>query len=913
MATKYWYTPAGGDWYSGTWYVSQNNQLTASTLPVSGDQVQLFNGPVTLSAADFTTYGALSGLDIILAGSSSLSIASGTISATTTIELVYSNAPGVVNFAGTTHFGGMLYDHTGGVAMGLTIQAAGTLNLLSTSRMLALNAGTINVTGGTGAQLINAGTIKAGYALSATSFQIGVIDIATDLTNSGIITDTNFGTLSLLGQVTNTGTITNAGGTITFGGNLVNNGLVADNTGVMSIAGNVVGIGTIAIGVDQTLSIGGSVQYGETISFVSNVGTLVLNSPKDFGGTVLGMTGHDVIDLMGLANATVSISGNTVSILSGGAEVGRFYTTGLTGTLNTVSDNNGGTFLTLEQPGTAAAVVNTIVNGATGTGTKNWGAGGTIVTYSFNSASSWTTAEQQAFINGLGLWSAVANITFTPATSGTGQLIFTRGTDGQAYANATYNPATHIIQAETVSIDTNVGSWQNLSGIGPQDTTGFGGYGWSTVLHEIGHVLGLNHPGNYDETANLATQQTYFTDTHQYSVMSYFDAAQSGANWTSNGTAYNAETPMLFDIAAAQSIYGANTTTLAGHDIFGFNASASITGNAALNAVYNFSINTLPIVTIWDAGTNNTLDLSGTTTADVVNLNAGAFSSIDGLTDNLAIAYGTRIDTAIGGTGNDIFTLNADNDRIDGGGGTNTVVIAGSRANYALAFNNGTVTVTSQTGTIDTLLNIQTVRFNDAAVTVSCFVTGTRLQTEHGAVPVEALQLGDRLRTAAGALQPIIWIGRRTFDLTRHIDPDAVRPVRIAPHAFGPGLPTRHLLLSPDHAVFIDTVLIPARHLVNGTSITVSALEHFTYWHVELAQHDVILAENLPVESYLECGHRADFEGADVEDAHVEDAHVAGPNFTRNAMTIHPSFAAPCARMVSQGAVLEAVRVRLAG
>src|ERR1035438_10082473 len=105
---------------------------------------------------------------------------------------------------------------------------------------------------------------------------------------------------------------------------------------------------------------------------------------------------------------------------------------------------------------------------------------------------------------------------------------------------------------------------------------------------------------------------------------------------------------MLYDVSAVQQVYGADATLLDGGDTFGFNASAKITGDAALG-VYNFSTNAPPVVTIWDAGVNNTLDLSGFSTADYVDLQQGGFSNLDGLTDNLAIAEGARIDTAIGG------------------------------------------------------------------------------------------------------------------------------------------------------------------------------------------------------------------------------------------------------------------------
>jgi autotransporter passenger strand-loop-strand repeat protein len=146
---------------------------------------------------------------------------------------------------------------------------------------------------------------------------------------------------------------------------------------------------------------------------------------------------------------------------------------------------------------------------------------------------------------------------------------------------------------------------------------------------------------------------------------------------------------------------------------------------------------------------------------------------------------------------------------------------------------------------------------------VSCFARGTRIATVSGAVAVEALRIGDRVTTVSGEARPIIWIGRRSIDCRRHPTPETVSPVRLQAHAFGPGLPQRDLLLSPDHALYLDGVLIPVKYLINGDTVAQQDCRHVTYYHLELASHDVILAEGLPAETYLETGHRAAFSNGD--------------------------------------------------
>jgi collagen type I/II/III/V/XI/XXIV/XXVII alpha len=143
-----------------------------------------------------------------------------------------------------------------------------------------------------------------------------------------------------------------------------------------------------------------------------------------------------------------------------------------------------------------------------------------------------------------------------------------------------------------------------------------------------------------------------------------------------------------------------------------------------------------------------------------------------------------------------------------------------------------------------------------------CFRQGTRLLTARGAVAVEELRVGDLMATMLGGrLAPVRWIGHRLVRCARHPRPWDVWPVRIEPGAFGVGMPLRPLFLSPDHAVHVDGVLIPIRYLINGASVAQMPVADVTYWHVELADHDVLLAEGLPAESYLDTGNRGAFGG----------------------------------------------------
>lgn len=141
---------------------------------------------------------------------------------------------------------------------------------------------------------------------------------------------------------------------------------------------------------------------------------------------------------------------------------------------------------------------------------------------------------------------------------------------------------------------------------------------------------------------------------------------------------------------------------------------------------------------------------------------------------------------------------------------------------------------------------------------IRCFARGTQILTTSGEVAVEHLAIGAEIVTANGP-RPVKWIGRQTLkrnpSATWH---PRVLPVCVARGAIDECTPSCDVLLSQDHSLFIDGVLIPARHLVNGRSIrfdeSALALATLEYFHVELETHKVIYASGLPVESYLYAG-----------------------------------------------------------
>ena len=177
-----------------------------------------------------------------------------------------------------------------------------------------------------------------------------------------------------------------------------------------------------------------------------------------------------------------------------------------------------------------------------------------------------------------------------------------------------------------------------------------------------------------------------------------------------------------------------------------------------------------------------------------------------------------------------------------------------------------------------------------------CFVRGTRILTDIGEVPVEDLAPGMCAVTLGGASRLVVWVGSRSIDLRRHGTPQSATPIRIRRGAIANGVPSRDLLVSPDHALFLGQALIPARALVNGATVVPDAsFQRVDYFHVLLHDHAILLAESAPAESFADTGGRAGFSGGKV-------------------MVLHPAFtpaspaASDCAPRIETGPPLHDAR-----
>jgi len=197
--------------------------------------------------------------------------------------------------------------------------------------------------------------------------------------------------------------------------------------------------------------------------------------------------------------------------------------------------------------------------------------------------------------------------------------------------------------------------------------------------------------------------------------MSYFDAPATGGNHLGQFAA----APLLDDIAAIQRLYGANMTTRTGDSVYGFNSNTGRIWYTATSA-------TTPVIfAVWDAGGIDTLDFSGYTQAGQIDLRQGAFSSVGGMTYNVAIAQGVTIENAVGGVGDDTLTGNDANNRLTGGAGLDTMIGGLGNDRYDVDNIGDVVTELAGGGTADVI--VSSVSYTIAANFEQMPIDGTGL------------------------------------------------------------------------------------------------------------------------------------------------------------------------------------------
>jgi len=334
-------------------------------------------------------------------------------------------------------------------------------------------------------------------------------------------------------------------------------------------------------------------------------------------------------------------------------------------------------------------------------------------------------------------------------------------------------------------------------------------------------------------------------------VLTLTGANETNATWQSllqhiqyNNTSDSPTGSRSLSVTATNSGGGGNTATISGNTI-------------NVTPVDDDPVNTVP-------GSTQVEDF--TVAGDLIfssgNGNQISVNDVDNttLTVTLTVSNGTL---TLNGTSGLSFTTGD-------GAGDATMTFSGTTSAINTALNGLAYHTTStnlQSGNTDDTLTVTTsdgsapTDSDPINIDVICFMPGTNIAVPDGEAKVETLRAGDRVVTADGSVKKVCWIGRQTVSM-KFADPLRVLPIRIREGALSENLPCRDLLISPDHAILVDGVLVQAAALVNGTSIVRESdvPQVYTYYHVELDDHSLVLAENVAAETFIDNVDRLGFD-----------------------------------------------------
>jgi hypothetical protein len=811
-------------------------------------------------------------------------------------------------------YGGVYFKTVDSAALSVTNNIGGTITNTGGGRAITFN----DINGASGN--------FAGS--SATFFNAGVVNglVEFDVANGGA-TATNAGTIN--GQIFSTG----GGGTLTLdAGQKLTGGANFSSGGTLDFAAGTAAIGTINTGAyagfnSATILAGADFNIGSAASVSSIAGV-----------STIGNLG--TLNILGsLGNTTINMEGN----VAGSASVVDFTGSNTSAPLINYGSNDQIVITTLAP--VAGGSYQDSYNTATGvlTITELNGAGATIGSSNVT-VSGTTPLSTASFVNisGPGGDTVVLG-TSTLVNSGSIYIDFggkvtlapVGGLDNDPVTFGTHGSVTGLNVLDLNSNPAGSGSVPlsaAISGFGLNDAiiigpslAAFAPGDQLRVAYTGGGQLQIQDVTKSNATGTFVGAGINFSPAGNYNANSFVElfgtnglyietpatVAEQGFTFSTSGTG-NFDNPVNFTggVAPGQNIFAGEVVSI-------------VAGTASISASEPVSDNGTIIVTGSGSGLIDSAPLSGSGTIVIAGGGNVTLANSSG-TDTGTVYFGT------GGTSTNPNLLDLTVPGTAGFSGTianfgtfDTIILGGSvlptpTSSSALSFStivSGGVETLTVTTTVNGTISTDNLTFSSIppgvfnvsvgpqGVVISdlpCFAAGTRILTPDGQVAVEELAVGDTVLTARdGAERQIIWVGQRSVDLARHAMAEKVQPIRILAGAFGDGLPERDLVLSPDHALFIDGHLIEAKTLVNGVTVLREEATRFvTYHHVELASHDIMLAEGLAAESYLDSGNRVMFESD------------AAP------IMLHPDFAAvsrkaACAPLAVDGDVVIAARSRL--
>ena len=918
-----------------------------------------FTNSTTLNAGaakvqGLATIGNTAAGTVILSSAGTLTSATLTLGGSAGIAGLLNAANGGFNISGQTNLGvsgsgaltvDVLGDGVigGAAVVGLNAGASGTITVINGSKLTVGGAaslgvsGAANVTVDQSASLIIAGALTAGVNAGSSA--------TIDINNSAILrdgADVTIGTATLIAEnsgqlsVVNGGTgsnrvFINAGGRVTAqtSGIITANAIVMADGGVLTVQSSgqttltgatdtPLASGLIALAVNGTATVNnGRVASTEQL--------LVGDNPGAGGTGLLAISaGGNVSDSFAIIGYNAGNHG-TVTVSGSGSNLTNSNSAGTAGGM--IVGRAGVGTLSVQSGGVVSDTLDSVIgslSGSAGTalvdGTSSiWGVQGTLTVGDAGAGALTVGVVSGGAINSTGLvvgnsvgGSGTVVVGHNGRWSDTGGLVVGEAGTGSLEIDTSpgFNVANDIVVGDaasgvgTINITTSLSTFHGAAGI----VVGKAGTG--TFL--LGTGAAVSSPGNVDIGVAAGSRGTLQVNNGSLTVTSAdLRAGIAGTAIVNIGTG---AIRVSGSLAAGAPGAGIATITLGGGTLQATNitidtaSSLSGRGNITFTGIgdneglISAAGGTLKVNGVISGG--GTLLVSGGAELDLgssvaptdkIVFQSSASAEVLGLSAPNAIAsviQGFRANATI-----DLLTV----------AHTLSQTYTYNAPSHLLTVSDNSITqatLTLDSGNPFLTFNLNAAGGGTAITGAACYAAGTRIATVRGEVPVERLRAGDVILLARGGIAPVVWLGWRHLDCRNHRRPQDVMPVRIRAGAFGAGafgesLPLRDLILSPDHAVFTHGALVPIRYLLNGSTIVQETVPRISYYHVELPVHDVILADGLPAESFLDTGNRSAFANGSAD-------IMLHPDFARAVWA-----AKACASLVIEGPHLAATKARL--